>query len=185
MEAYCDSPDIFEGPDCIQIKPEPDEDMEICSYPFLKKLSIKLTDCKSWLEGRDFLSLDDHPQLCEPLQEPHTNTGRKMIFCPKCEKGFYKKSHLEAHLHIHQGQKTNECWHCGKTYPTLISLVVHQQIHERSEPGPSTQLDHTGERPHACSCGKTFKTKGVLRHHLKRFKHHQDAASLLPQDPAL
>ena len=41
----------------IRIKMEPDGDVEIQSYPVLKKLSIKLTDCRAWLEGRDFLSL--------------------------------------------------------------------------------------------------------------------------------
>ena len=36
---------------------EPDGDVEIQSYPVLKRLSVKLTDCRAWLEGRDFLSL--------------------------------------------------------------------------------------------------------------------------------
>ncbi len=36
---------------------EPDDDVEIQQFPVLKKLSVKLTDCMAWLEGRDFLSL--------------------------------------------------------------------------------------------------------------------------------
>lgn len=41
----------------VQIKVEPEGDVEIGSYPVLKKVSIRLTDCRLWLEGRDFLSL--------------------------------------------------------------------------------------------------------------------------------
>lgn len=39
------------------MKTEPEGDVEIRSYPILRKLSVKLSDCRVWLEGRDFLSL--------------------------------------------------------------------------------------------------------------------------------
>lgn len=42
----------------IKIEPEEEEvEVEIQTYPVLKKLSVSLTDCRTWLEGRDFLSL--------------------------------------------------------------------------------------------------------------------------------
>lgn len=49
--------DAAEEPGNVQIKTEPDGDVEIQSYPILKQLSVKLTDCRLWLDGRDFLSL--------------------------------------------------------------------------------------------------------------------------------
>ncbi|XP_054882257.1 zinc finger protein 572-like isoform X2 [Poeciliopsis prolifica] len=119
------------GPCSVQIKPEPGDDVAIQCFPLLKKLSVKLTDCRAWLEGRDFLSLDDHPEL-RPWRA--TNSGRRMAYCPMCQRGFYKLAHLEAHLWTHRGQNPNQCWECGKTYPTLMSLVLHQQVHGRSEP---------------------------------------------------
>ncbi|XP_028450029.1 zinc finger protein 525-like [Perca flavescens] len=138
----------------VKIKSEPDDDVEICWYPVLKKLSVKLTDCRPLLEGRDFLSLDAHPQLRRrPPPRPSTITGRKMVYCPDCHKGFYKQSHLEAHRRTHGGQKANECWQCGKTYPTLLSLVLHQQVHDRA-------------RPYKCShCDQTFALKRDWKTH--------------------
>lgn len=43
----------------VQIKMEPDGEVEIQSFPVLKKLAVILTDCSVWLEGRDFLSLGE------------------------------------------------------------------------------------------------------------------------------
>lgn len=42
---------------------EPEGDVEIQSYPVLMKLSVRLTDCRVWLEGRDFLSLGENSVL--------------------------------------------------------------------------------------------------------------------------
>lgn len=47
----------------VQVKAEPDEDVEneslesLESLHVLRKLSVTLTDCRLWLKGRDFLSL--------------------------------------------------------------------------------------------------------------------------------
>lgn len=56
---------------------EPDGDVEIQSYPVLKKLSVKLTDCKVWLEGRDFLSLGKKSELNleKTYKDSFTSTG--------------------------------------------------------------------------------------------------------------
>lgn len=47
----------------VQIKMEPDGEVEIQSYPVLKRLAVILTDCSAWLEGRDFLSLGEKSVL--------------------------------------------------------------------------------------------------------------------------
>lgn len=47
----------------VLIKMEPDGEVEIQSYPVLKKLAVILTDCRAWLEGRDFLSLGEKSAL--------------------------------------------------------------------------------------------------------------------------
>lgn len=41
------------------IKREPDDDVEIRLSPVFKKLSVRLMDCRIWLEGRDFLYLGE------------------------------------------------------------------------------------------------------------------------------
>ncbi|TNM97616.1 hypothetical protein fugu_013862, partial [Takifugu bimaculatus] len=117
----------------VQIKVEPEGDVEIGSYPVLKNVSIRLTDCSLWLEGRDFLSLEEHPHVWShrPTHCCSTNAGRKMVYCSECSRGFYKRSHLEAHQRSHRGEQPNQCWRCGKSYPTLMSLIIHQQIHDR------------------------------------------------------
>uniref|UniRef100_A0A3Q2ZRV3 Zinc finger protein 501-like n=1 Tax=Kryptolebias marmoratus TaxID=37003 RepID=A0A3Q2ZRV3_KRYMA len=87
----------------------------------------------------------DCPQLCNPRwqRQNATNSGRRMAYCPECHKGFYKELHLEAHLRTHRGQKPNECWCCGKTYPTLMSLTHHRT--------------HSGTKPFKCwFCGDGF-----------------------------
>lgn len=53
----------------VQVKVEPEVEVEIGSYPVLKNVSIRLTDCSLWLEGRDFLSLGEltlHHQTFQP-----------------------------------------------------------------------------------------------------------------------
>ncbi|KAG7219168.1 hypothetical protein INR49_006327 [Caranx melampygus] len=163
-----DDDDATEKVGDIRIKAEPDGDLEIQSYPILKKLSIKLTDCRSL------------------RQHQSTNTGRKMVYCSECKKGFYKRSHLEAHRRIHQGLKPNECWQCGKTYPTLMSLVIHQQIHDRKEPYQCSYCDktfslkrdwkthhrtHSGTKPFKCwFCGDGFDEQEELTEHLEAHK---------------
>lgn len=52
----------------VQIKTEPDGDVEIQSYPVLMRLSVKLTDCRAWLQGQDFLSLGKKSELKSELR---------------------------------------------------------------------------------------------------------------------
>lgn len=56
----------------LQIKVEPEGDVEIGSYPVLKNVSIRLTDCSLWLGGRDFLSLGESS---EPTLHPSPPAG--------------------------------------------------------------------------------------------------------------
>lgn len=41
--------------DVVPVKVEPDSDVEIQWYPGLRQLCVRLTDCRAWLQGRDFL----------------------------------------------------------------------------------------------------------------------------------
>lgn len=41
------------------IKMEPDGDVEIGMLPVCRELSVRLTDCRKWLQGQDFLFLGE------------------------------------------------------------------------------------------------------------------------------
>lgn len=38
---------------------EPDSDVEIGLLPVCRELSVRLTDCRKWLQGQDFLFLGE------------------------------------------------------------------------------------------------------------------------------
>lgn len=66
----------------LQIKVEPEGDVEIRSYPVLKNVSIRLTDCRLWLEGRDFLSLGESS---EPTLHPSPPAGTLLVGLPNLQ----------------------------------------------------------------------------------------------------
>lgn len=81
--------------------------------------------------------------------------GRK-FFCPNCPKTFINKVELEAHKHVHSGERPHKCDVCTKSF----RYVHHLKRHKDSV--------HLGKR-YACTqpnCGRKFTTLAQLKVHI-------------------
>ncbi|XP_059184913.1 mucin-2 isoform X2 [Centropristis striata] len=119
--------------------------------------------------------------LTKHLQMVHTRI--KPFICQICNKGFFSKRDVEAHIRMHTGEKPFHCNLCDKKFARRVELNVHLRWHngEKRHWCPycgkgfldSNNLKrhkyiHTGERPHACPhCPKNFTQSGHLKKHVK------------------
>lgn len=104
------------------------------------------------------------------------------FFCTTCEKVIKNRLTYKRHMQRHNGCRFI-CESCGKPFPTLTELNMHQIASHGI--GPYLQCDlcpykaprklnliehirlHTGERPYTCEkCGLTFRRKAIWRKHL-------------------
>ncbi|XP_041640146.1 proteoglycan 4 isoform X2 [Cheilinus undulatus] len=83
------------------------------------------------------------------------HTGEKPFHCNLCEKKFARRTELNMHLRWHNGEKRHWCPYCGKGFLDINNLKRHKYI-------------HTGEKPHSCPhCPKSFTQSGHLKKHVK------------------
>ncbi|XP_061534986.1 uncharacterized protein LOC133403775 isoform X3 [Phycodurus eques] len=83
------------------------------------------------------------------------HTGEKPFQCHLCEKKFARRVELNVHLRWHNGEKRHWCPYCGKGFLDYNNMKRHKYI-------------HTGEKPHSCPhCPKHFTQSGHLKKHVK------------------
>ncbi|XP_037327449.2 uncharacterized protein LOC119217697 [Pungitius pungitius] len=83
------------------------------------------------------------------------HTGEKPFHCTLCEKKFARRVELNVHLRWHNGEKRHWCPFCGKGFLDFNNMKRHKYT-------------HTGEKPHACPhCPKRFSQSGHLKKHVK------------------
>ncbi|XP_006835132.1 PREDICTED: zinc finger and SCAN domain-containing protein 30 [Chrysochloris asiatica] len=81
------------------------------------------------------------------------HTGDKSYECFDCGKAFLQSSKLIRHQRIHTGERPYACKECGKAFSLSSDLVRHQRI-------------HSGEKPYeCCECRKAFRGSSELIRH--------------------
>ncbi|XP_038210808.1 zinc finger protein 431-like isoform X2 [Zerene cesonia] len=112
------------------------------------------------------------------------HTGVKKFKCEneKCNKRFFTRGHLNAHIKIHfpNPDAAYKCDHCTAVFTQQTRLVSHMSTHTDNRPHicdicqrnfkrPSTltrhKLIHTIPMCKCEVCGIGFRTKSALRHH--------------------
>ncbi|XP_068122577.1 zinc finger protein 585A-like isoform X2 [Hyperolius riggenbachi] len=126
-------------------------------------------------------------------EQPSSSSSDRPHACAECNKVFYNKRTLKAHLQGHLGERSYICNVCGKCFRRHTSLLIHERIHTGERPYQCAQCGksfvqrqhlsthqktHTGERPFQCTdCGKGFRWRSEL---LKHQKNHQEEAADAP-----
>ncbi|XP_023955076.2 zinc finger protein 91 [Bicyclus anynana] len=130
------------------------------------------------------------------LAMKHKSMRKTNLVCNVCNRVLANQLTYNHHMQRHTGCRYI-CEHCGKGFPVLNELQVHQVT--KHDTGPYLQCSHcpfkaprkfdlieherihSGERPYTCEkCGLTFRRRGIWRKHLI---YHSEKKVQCPQCP--
>ena len=106
------------------------------------------------------------PTAPVPVSSSSTHSSpRPDLTCPYCGKVTQRRQHLESHMTMHTGQRTNQCPYCPHKSSTVSNLKKHIRV-------------HTGEKPYGCSiCSERFRDSWTLKCHVN--KKHKPIAKFI------
>lgn len=156
---------------------------------------VKENDYPTSEEESDLQS--DAPSEPKPIAKPKERRKRgikkETYKCSHCDKQFNYSSHLEKHIQTHSSHSDQfQCKQCESTFKYSWNLNRHIRIfHSEKKQELHTchicdskvkhlQIHllnvHTKDKAHKCpQCGKLFKSKYILRRHIK-LKHLEERA---------
>lgn len=164
----------------------------ILRNPKLAKDDYKLISKKKVHQNKTNTS----QQKAQQSKQNTITTKTEKHVCTVCQKELANPHTLRHHMQMHEGFDFI-CEQCGKGFPLLVGLQMHQvTVHGI---GPSLQCPHcpyktlrrftltehirlhTGERPYTCDkCGLTFRRRAIWTKHMI---YHQEKTVQCPHCP--
>ncbi|OQV05806.1 Fungal specific transcription factor domain-containing protein [Cladophialophora immunda] len=76
-----------------------------------------------------------------------TSSGRVVLQCKFCHKGFTKGEHLRRHERSHTGAKPYQCKECKRSFSRQDSLARHEKLHRRRNPEDASSPTESIDKP--------------------------------------
>ena len=137
----------------------------VCRYSKTKVPSHSCTTCGESFKTQE--ALWDHVPI-------HTVIKQNVLRCSICEKYFRHKWKFQRHVASHEqnmDKLPQSCDQCGKRFPILSVLKIHQKEcrkqFKKTHHLQRHSFSYSAERPFKCDhCDWTFKWKSGLKRHM-------------------